>query len=73
MRILWLPYTLPVGLIGRYPWQTVALCTALTAACALFGHPGYGAWAAMLGSIVMIWLAERGRPAPIQLATAAGD
>ncbi len=73
MRILLLPYTLLTGLIGRYPWQTVAFCAALTAAGALFGHPGYGAWAAMIGAIVLIWLGERGRPAPIELATAAGD
>lgn len=73
MRILLLPYTMTTGVIGRYPWQTIALCTALTAAGAVTGHAGYGVWAAMIGAIVLIWMDEHGRPAPIELATAAGD
>lgn len=73
MRILLLPYTLVTGMIGRYPWQSVALCAALTVAGALLGQAGYAVWAAMIGAIVLIWLGERGRPAPIELATAAGD
>lgn len=73
MRILLLPYTLLTGVIGRFPWQTIALCTALTIAGALTGHGGYGVWAAMIGAIVVIWLDESRRPAPIELATAAGD
>jgi hypothetical protein len=73
MRILLMPYTLLTGVVGRYPWQTLALCVALTVIGVAAGHPGYGVWAALFGAIVLIWLGERGRAKPLEFGIAAGD
>jgi hypothetical protein len=64
MRILLLPYTLLTGVVGRYPWPTIALCAVMTLALSLLGQPFYGVWFAMFGAVVLIWLDQSRRPKP---------
>ncbi|NGM22006.1 hypothetical protein G3576_18425 [Roseomonas stagni] len=64
LRILLLPYTLLTGVVGRYPWPTIAFCAVMTLALTLLGQPFYGVWFAMFGAVVLIWLDQSRRPKP---------
>lgn len=73
MAALNAPFGLAFGLMGRYPWPTIIVCTLVTIVGLLTKHDNIGVTTAMVGSCVLIWLSESGRPRPIDDGVAAGD
>lgn len=73
MAALYYPIGMFFGLIGRFPWQTVAFCAAGTLVGWLSKHDVIGVSLCMLGACTMIWLDEHFHPRAIDEGTAAGD
>ncbi|WP_203074268.1 hypothetical protein [Falsiroseomonas ponticola] len=73
MAALYAPFGLIFGTIGRYPWPTIIISALLTPAGFFTGHDVVGVCAALLSSMVLIWVDETTHPRAIDEGVAAGD
>lgn len=71
--LLLTPFTMLTGLIGRYPWQSVAVCTVLSVILLALHDAGSASGFLMVGSIILVWLDETRNPRAINEGVAAGD
>lgn len=67
------PFTMLTGLIGRYPWPSVAFCTVLSVILLALHDAGWASGFLMVGSIILVWLDETRNPRAIDEGVVAGD
>jgi hypothetical protein len=67
------PLTFVLGLMSRYPWQSIAACGVAAAVLLLLRNAGWASGFVMVGSIILVWLDETRSARPINEGVAAGD